>query len=314
MSWLQKTSDSLQSTFQPAPADAALAEVKSQPAGQLQKNNQAPFTKPLLHILGPGEQPEDLLKKPKRMALRGQADVYITRAELELKKAMQSLTLMTHAEINSITNLTALSLPKSATSLFWTIKTFLQGKYDKPDDLSHIHHRNCDARLLFQHLVRLNLESWSKYVVDYISADSLPEDILFTVGHPVPGRTYRRHPFKSRRNQYYPTTEFFSMLLEERERSLLALLGELGATKITLTPIPNFEDLDCKASLAAQLNQQVFEYPPSNQPLPKSIDWQRHPWLAGEATWQSVVRERLQKGALSAQFNIDSDVMGMLKS
>ena len=109
-------------------------------------------------------------------------------------------------------------------------------------------------------------------------------------------------------------TDYFSLLYEERERALLALVGDLGATKITMTAIPSTSEIDCQAAMAAQLRQKVFSYPKSNHPLTTSIDLQRHPWLAGESAWQEMVRERLERRALSAQFEFDSDVMGMLKA
>ncbi|MEL6157628.1 MAG: hypothetical protein AAFR18_00220 [Cyanobacteria bacterium J06627_32] len=270
--------------------------------------------KPLLHILDHAELPGDMVRKPKQVALHGQTDVYIARAEIELRNAMQSLAFMTYSEINSVSTLTALSLPKVAAPLFWTINTFLQEKFAKPNDPQQIHHRNHDARLLYQQLARLDLMPWSARSVDYVRPDELPEGIGFPVGHPVLGRTYRRHPFKSRLNHYYPVTDYFSMLQKEREQGLLSLLGDLGATKITMTPIPQTTEIDCQQSLAAQLHQKVFKYPARMNPLPSQIDVHRHPWLAGEPVWQEVVRERIGRSALSAQFEFDNDVMGMLKA
>lgn len=272
-----------------------------------------PF-KPLLHILDRGEMPGDMVKKPKQIALRGQTDVYITRAEIELKKAMQSLAFVTQSEINSIYTLTALSLPPSVAPLFWTINALLQEKYPKPNDNSLIQHRNHDARLLFQQLAKLNLLPWSARLVEYLRPDELPDDLLFPLGHPLVGRTYRRHPFKSRRNHYYPVTDYFSMLFKEREQALLRMLAQLGATKIIITPIPATSDLDCQASLAAQLHQTVFSYPPRTGALPASLDFQQYPWLAGEPTWSAIAQQRLSSGALSAQFEFNMDVMGLLKS
>ncbi|MEL6493001.1 MAG: hypothetical protein AAFQ95_23875 [Cyanobacteria bacterium J06621_3] len=281
--------------------------------GQLQQGKR-PLSRPLLHILEADEQPGDMVRKPKAIALQGQKDVYIARAELELRNAMQSLAFMTNSEINSISTLTALSLPKAVAPLFWTINALLQEKYQKPNDNNRIHHRNHDSRLLFQQLAQLNLMPWSRNSVDYLYADELPSDTMFPIGHPIRGRTYRRHPFKKRFNHYYPVTDYFSMLFKEREQALLSLLGELGATKITMTPIPATSEIDCQENLAAQLRQKMFKYPVRTGEIPRSIDIRRHPWLAGEPAWQEVVRERLERQALSAQFQFDCDVMGMLKS
>ncbi|MGC1309542.1 MAG: hypothetical protein WA885_20155 [Phormidesmis sp.] len=294
--------------------DQPRSQLQRQTKGQLRRTESAPFAKPLLHILDRGEMPGDMVKKTKQLALRGQRDVYITRAEIELKKAMQSLAFMTHSEINSISTLTALSLPKSVTPLFWTINALLQEKYQRLNDNSLIHHRNHDARLLFQQLVRLNLMPWSNLLVDYVRPQDLPDEVLFPIGHPILGRTYRRHPFIARRNHYFPVTDYFSILFKEREQALLSLLGQLGATKITITALPTTAEIDCKASLAAQLHQKAFEYPQRKGCLPTQLDLQQNPWLAGEPTWQAVVRERLNRRALSAQFEFDIDVMGMLKT
>ncbi|MGB7084640.1 MAG: hypothetical protein WBD47_03740 [Phormidesmis sp.] len=289
--------------------------VNARSGGQIQPVGAAQhFSKPLLHILDHDEMPGDMIKKPMQAALRGQRDVYITRAELELKRAMQSLTFTMRSTVNSISTLTALSLPDIAAPLFWTINALLQEKYEKPNDSSRIQHRNHDARLMFQQLAKLNLTPWSHHLVNYVRADALPNYFLFPLGHPILGRTYRRHPFRTRQNHYYPVTDYFSLLFKEREQALLSLLGQLGATKITMTPIPIASQLDCKASLTTQLHQKIFEYPKQIDFLPRQIDVQRHPWLAGEPTWQSVIRERLSRNARSAQFNFDRDVMGMLKA
>ena len=255
-----------------------------------------------------------MVAKPKQVALHGQKDVYIARAEIELRNAMQSLAFMTNSEINSISTLTALSLPKAVAPMFWTINAFLQEKYEKPNDPTRTHHRNHDARLLYQQLANLDLLPWSSRSIDYIHPDNLKNDLVFPLGHPILGRTYRRHPFKSRFNEYYPVTDYFSMLFKEREQALLSLLGQLGATKITMTPIPATSTLNCQENLAAQLHQKVFKYPKQLDTSLQSVDLNRHPWLAGEPTWQEIVRERIERGALSAQFEFDCDVMGMLKS
>lgn len=257
--------------------------------------------------------PGDMAVKPKEAAFHGQTDVYITRAELELKKAMQSLVFMTSSEINSVSTLTALSLPRAVAPLLWTIRALLQEQYQKTNDDHQIHHRNQDARLLYQQLAKLDLLPWSDHSVHYVSPDALPNNLLFPVGHPVRGRTYRRHPFKSRQNQYYPVTDYFSMLFKEREQALVALLAELGATKITMTPILKPATLEGPASLVTS-RQQVFTYAPKTHPLPPQLDLRKHPWLAGEPTWQAVVRERLERGVLATQFEFDRDVMGMLSA
>lgn len=282
-------------------------------AGQLQSESGV-LIKPLLHILDHGEAPGDMVRRPKDFAFRGRKDVYIARAEIELRQTVQALAFLTDSEINSISTLTALSLPQTVAPLLWTINAFLQEKYIKPDNPRWIRDRNHDARLLFRQLARLNLMPWSERMVDYVRPEELPAELLFPIGHPILGRTYRRHPFKTRLHQYYPVTDYFSILFKEREQALLSLLGQLGATKIVMTPIPATASLDCQENLAAQLHQKVFKYPKRSDTLPDCVNVKDHPWVAGEPAWQSVIKERVKRGALSAQFEFDCDVMSMLKT
>ncbi|MBE9060034.1 hypothetical protein [cf. Phormidesmis sp. LEGE 11477] len=298
-----------QLTHQSVQSDAAL---KSRPSSQIQPVADTHLLKPLLHILDDDENPGDMVNRPKQIALQGQKDVYIARAEIELRRAMQALSFLTDSEINSISTLTALSLPQTVAPLFWTINALLQEKYAKPNDPQWIHNRNRDARVLFQQIANLNLTPWSKRLVDYVRPEDLPSTLLFPIGHPILGRTYRRHPFKARINQYYPVTDYFSILFKEREQALLSLLGQLGATKIVMTPIPATTALSCQENLAAQLHQKVFRYPKRSNTLPETINVKEHPWVAGEPAWQSVIKERVKRGALSAQFEFDCDVMDML--
>lgn len=267
----------------------------------------------LLHVLGPNESRDDLIKKPKSIALQNQTDVYIARAELELRKAIQSLALISNIDANSLHTLAALSLPGASTAVLWTSSAFVQTKHQNIDDQGLIRHRNHDARLLFQHIARLNLKPWADQLINQVKIDELPEDIFMPPGHPIPGETYRRHPFQRRQNFYYPASQFFSMLFEERQQALTALLGELGATKISISPPPGESLCDGGSSPVAQLYERIFEYPTTSQPLPKTINIQKHPWLSCEPKWQAVVRERLSRGMLSTQFEFGVDIVGILR-
>ncbi|MGB3768650.1 MAG: hypothetical protein WA947_19000 [Phormidesmis sp.] len=266
----------------------------------------------LLHVLGPNESRDDLIKKPKSIALNNQTDVYIARAELELRKVVQSLALISNIDANSLHTLAALSLPGSSAAMLWTSSAFVQTKHQNIDDQGLIRHRNHDARLLFQHIARLNLKPWADQLINQVKLNELPEDIFMPPGHPIPGETYRRHPFQQRQNFYYPASQFFSMLFEERQQALTALLGELGATKISISPPPGESLCDGGSSPIAQLYERIFEYPQTNQPLPKTINIQKHPWLSCEPKWQAVVRERLSRGILSTQFEFGVDIVGIL--
>lgn len=313
MSSLQSEPANIVASGSSDPLSSRSGALDRRSAGQLQSASDALF-RPLLHILDRGEEPGDMVRKPKHFAFQGRKDVYIARAEIELRQAVQALAFLTDSEINSISTLTALSLPQTVAPLLWTINAFLQEKYIKPDNPRWIRDRNHDARLLFRQLATLNLMPWSERMVDYIRPQELPDELLFPIGHPILGRTYRRHPFKARLNQYYPVTDYFSILFKEREQALLSLLGQLGATKIVMTPIPATAALDCQENLAAQLHQKVFKYPKRTDTLPNCVDVKEHPWVAGEPAWQAVIKERVQREALAAQFEFDCDVMGMLKT
>ena len=117
----------------------AALRTQASSGGAISAAQRDPLSKPLLHILDYGEKPGDLAISSRYTGLNGQTDVYITRAEMELKKAMQSLAFMTNSEINSVTTMTAMSLPKAVTPLFWTIRALLQEKYQKPNDRNRIH-------------------------------------------------------------------------------------------------------------------------------------------------------------------------------
>ncbi|MDJ0707671.1 MAG: hypothetical protein QNJ46_30715 [Leptolyngbyaceae cyanobacterium MO_188.B28] len=265
------------------------------------------FSKPLLYVLDYDQSLNDLPQKLWRKALRGETDVFISRAEIDLRKAIQSLAYVGNASISSIPDLTALALPGKAVSLFWTIHILLQQTYPKPDLDNPIHHRNHDARLLFQQLAKLDLHSWYIHSVDQAPPDTPPEGIEFPPGHPIAGQMYRQHPLKEKHHCYYPVTQYFSLLFEEREQALLSLLGDLGATKIVIEALHN-------ESSSAESHKQIFEYGNRGQTVTSSIDVEQYPWLAYEPIWQSVVNERLKRGMLSTQFEFDLDVMGLLRT
>ncbi len=269
--------------------------------------------KPLIRILGKHEAPGDMLQRPKAIAFKGETDVYIARAEIELRKAMQSMAFNSAMGHSSLPTLTALSLPGTATTLLWVIHAFLEGRYQNSNDARLIHHRNRDAQMLYRQLLKLNLTPWANQLVDQMRFDEVPDSVYMPPGHPIPGQTYRCHPFKGRRNFYYPVNRYFAMLFEEREQALTALLSDLGATKIAISAPPEESICEGGASVLARLHERVFEYPHTDRPVPESVDVRRHPWLASEQEWQSVVKERIHRHVSSAQFEIDLGIAGMIR-
>ena len=167
-------------------------------------------SRPLLQILDYDQSPGDFIKntlqRHRQIAFKGETDVYISRAEIDLRKAMRSLTFLSDASTNAFPTLTALSLPGTAAALFWSIHALLQQTYQKPNLENPIRQRNHDARLLYQQLAQLDLVPWYTHSVDKVSSDALPVGIEFPAGSPIPGQMYRQHPLKSKCHCYYPGT------------------------------------------------------------------------------------------------------------
>lgn len=264
--------------------------------------------KPLLQILEYGQSRKDVLQRPQDLVLQGQTDVYIARAEIDLKRAIQSLAFITHGQINSFPTLTALSLPSSAAALFWAIHAFLNHQYQRPHLENPIHRRNHDARLLFQQLARLDILQWYDHSVNIVSLDALSNEVQFPAGPPMPGQLYRQHPLQEKQDCYYPVTNFFSILFEERQIALWELLKELGAKRMVVS------DKEDSSSHGGRGTQTVFESPVWEGQLMKSIDVQKHPWLLYEPGWQTLINQRLQTGISSTHFEFSLDIMGLLEA
>ncbi|MEM9118680.1 MAG: hypothetical protein AAGD09_12465 [Cyanobacteria bacterium P01_F01_bin.56] len=281
---------------------------KSKSASRKNSISSTSSSKLLLQILEPGQSPDDVRQRPRDLALKGQDDVYISRAEIDLRKAIQSMAFITHGQINSLPTLAALSLPSSAAALFWAIHALLKNQYPTPNLGNPIHHRNHDARLLFQQLARLDIDQWYIHSVNVVSLEALPMGTQFPAGHPVPGHIYRQHPCQEKHYCYYPVTSYFSLLFDERETALLELLKSLGAAKVIIA------DRNNSSSYRDASTQKVFEYTTQSRKMMTSIDVQKHPWLPYEAVWQTVVNQRLETGILSTQFELNLDIMELLKT
>ena len=266
-------------------------------------------SKPLLYVLDYGESPDDRPHMLWQKALKGESDVFISRAEIDLRKAMQALSFSTDATINSFESLAALSLPGTTTALFWAIDFLLKQKYQKPNLHNLIHHRNHDARLLFQRLAQLNLDPWYESAVSRVSLEAISAEIQFSPGHPIAGHMYRQHPLKTHQHCYYPIASYFSLLFEERKQALLKILEALGATKVVMSPAyPKMSD-------SSESNQsEKIEYTTCPQKSMSAFKPSQHPWLAYEPSWQSMVNTRLTRQVPSLKFEIDIDVMGILRT
>ena len=276
-------------------------------------SNQLDFTslhpKTLVYVLDYGESPKDLPRMLWQEAFKGESDVFISRAEIDLRKAVQSLSFSTDVNVNSFESLAALSLPGTTTALFWTIESLLKQKYQKPDLNNLIRHRNHDARLLFKRLAQLNLDPWYDSAVERISHATMPTELQFPPGHPKPGFMYRQHPLKAHQHCYYPVNAYFALLFEERKQMLLKMLEALGATKVVIS------SAHTKASdRLGDIQPERIDYTGHPQRPISAFEPSHYPWLAYEPSWQSVVDTRLIRRVPSISFAIDIDVMGMLRT
>ncbi|MEM0978993.1 MAG: hypothetical protein AAGH78_01830 [Cyanobacteria bacterium P01_H01_bin.58] len=266
-------------------------------------------SKPLIYVPDHGESNRDdwphlLWEK----VFRGDFDVFISRAELDLRKAMQLLTFNTDSSINSFQALAALSLPGTATALIWVTQALLQEKYKKPDLDNAIHHRNHDARLLFQQLSRLNLDPWYSHSVNWVPLDQLSAAFHFPSGHPIPGQIYRKHPFSTQQNTYYPINAYFALLFEEKKRDFLRLLETLGATQVVICPVNQGTAWE-----AEHAQGEIIQYNSRSQCLNSKPDPSQYPWLGYESSWKFVVDTCLTRSVPSLRCELDLDVMEMLR-
>jgi hypothetical protein len=153
----------------------------------------------------------------------------------------------------------------------------------------------------------------------------------FQPGHPVVGKTYRKHPLAEysntdHQNLYIPSDSYDAILLEERESELLKLLVHLGATKITITKKATDDNHSkISASLSAQvgpLGGAELGYTGSSQSATGTLDtrefslsgrpWNNGStvekdqffWLSFEPSWKAVVFAREHGGCLTASLEI----------
>jgi hypothetical protein len=153
----------------------------------------------------------------------------------------------------------------------------------------------------------------------------------FQPGHPVVGKTYRKHPLTDFSNPdsgnlYIPSDSYDAILLEERESELIKLLVHLGATKVTITKKTTDSAHDSVSAGAAvqagPLGGGNASYKASSQRDAESLDtreftltgraWNADSkvdredfyWLSYEPSWKAVVFAREYGGCLTASLEI----------
>ncbi|MCT7971117.1 hypothetical protein [Laspinema olomoucense] len=172
----------------------------------------------------------------------------------------------------------------------------------------------------------LNLESWSEFLTE-ISYSSIPEDLDFPPGHPLPNKLYKAHPLKSQSNKYIPIEVFDSLLYSEREAELIRLLVDLGATKITIQEkqIGTIQaEAKAQAKIAGagglegemkrdvnKLDESIRNFSlQGNAWTPEILNNFReelYSWLPYEPSWKAIVHARLYGKCLTASLELIND-------
>ncbi|WP_409289795.1 hypothetical protein [Pseudomonas sp. KCJK8927] len=153
----------------------------------------------------------------------------------------------------------------------------------------------------------------------------------FQPGHPMAGKSYRRHPLADfsiteTENLYIPSESYDSHVMEERESELIRLLVSLGATRISITkmtsgsqgsrvetggslnvgPIASTE-ASYKANsqlTAATTDTRVFNLSGCPWSASKQVDRSAFFWLAFEPSWKAVVFAREHGGCTEASIEL----------
>ncbi len=257
--------------------------------------------RPLLRVLEPHQRPEDFEDPIERSF--AEPDVVISRAELDLRRSVQRLTLQTSAAIHSLDVLTALQLPQDTAALLWTARMLLKNELPKEDDKAHhIQNQNHDARLLYQALRNIDLDRWYASLVDKATLGNLPNGLQFPPGHPVDQRYYRQHPLPVKQQFYLPVASYFANLMEERKQELIQLMIVLGATKITISSL----------SQASSLPPETLHFPGKRLVPGVKVNTRQFAWFPYEPQWQRLVTMRSAGAAEQASVDLTLDVNGML--
>lgn len=153
----------------------------------------------------------------------------------------------------------------------------------------------------------------------------------FQPGHPLSGKSYRKHPLAHLSNKdtghlYIPSEGYDAHVLEERESELIRLLVSLGATRISITKIVTNDDnghLRAQANAsAAQVVEVKAEHSTSSRrsldtldtrvfnltPLPNNamaaVDPDSFFWLPFEPSWKAVLFAREHGGCTEASLEL----------
>ena len=180
-----------------------------------------------------------------------------------------------------------------------------------------------DKNEITQLLEKTDLSDWVDFV-DLISFASIPDELDFPPGHPLPNRFYRVHPLKKKNNRYIPIEIFDSILYKERESELIKILVDLGAKEILIEELIDKKNLgsaqgevglvgtggaNVEGKIANERSNsatQITKLNPKNW-KPENFKSDEYSWLSYEPEWESLVHARLKGGCLSSSVHLSSD-------
>lgn len=169
------------------------------------------------------------------------------------------------------------------------------------------------------------IKEW-KNKVEIIPFSSIPSELKFPPGHPIPNKLYREHPLSSKKQHYIPAESYYPILLDERESELLQILCDLGATKIEIyeeetqdknanieskagiTGVGGLEGKISNKEQQANTNRREFTYIGKPWKPQLQFDKTKYSWLDYEPTWESIVYGRLVNGQLTATIELTTDI------
>lgn len=153
----------------------------------------------------------------------------------------------------------------------------------------------------------------------------------FQPGHPMSGKSYRRHPLadiseEENKHLYIPSETYDAHVLEERESELIRLLVSLGATRISITKnTTNTKSslfkaggsIDAGAIATARTDlgrdsqhasgtsdTRVFTLNGNAWGASREIDLNKFFWLAFEPSWKAVLFARQYGGCTEASLEL----------
>jgi hypothetical protein len=271
--------------------------------------NPSSSLKPLLFVLG-GQQPPIDLQSVIQASVRGKENTEISRAAIELEKAITLINAAVGGACTSLQAMSALMLPEQLSIILWLAYLAFTKETEEIEEFDFIDKRNRTSWHVLQELANVNLLDWQTTLFAQLALTEIPREIEFPPGHPLPGRVYRQHPLVSFSNFYYPTQSFYSYIRDEREAELIHIMADLGANEIVIRDLSH--DSLSTSHLADSLPIQTLHFPGKRWSPDIALEYSKYHWLPYETTWKMVIEERINHGCLEATIQIDIDFSRIL--